>query len=261
MRMLSDSEKKFIDISAKILEQIKKNRPLIHIISNVVTIESLADVVLATGGIPIAAYSPLEVEEVVRRSDALLLNTGTPDRVRREAYKKAGVVAKIQGIPILLDPVGVGFTTFRSEIFREIMENALPTVLRMNWGEAKYVISDDRKSLKGVDSLIENGVEHEVVKYAKEKDLTVVVTGKKNIVTDGKNTFVTFLGNPLMKSVTGAGCMLDGVLAVFLTVKEFSVFERMAAGLTFYNFVSTQIDIRDPKQDLIYRIRTFKENV
>ena len=258
MKMLSDSEKKFIDISEKILDKVREKRPLIHAISNVVTIESLADVIHATGGIPIAAYSPLEVEEVVGKSDALLLNTGTPDRVRKEAYKKAGIVAKRMGIPILLDPVGVGFTAFRSEIFRDIMENALPSVIRMNWGEVKYVISNDRKGLKGVDSLIENGMENKVVKYAEEKGLTIVVTGKKNIVTDGKNTFVTFLGNPLMKSVTGAGCMLDGVLAVFLTVEGFSIFERMAAGLTLYNFVSTRIDPRNPKQDLIYKIRTFK---
>lgn len=257
MKMLNDSEKKFIDISKNILDIIRKRRPLIHVISNVVTLESLADVVLATGGIPIAAYSPEEVGEVVENSSALLLNTGTPDRERREAYIRAGTAAKSKGIPILLDPVGVGITKLRSKIFREIMEKTLPTVIRMNWGEAQYVINEDKGALKGVDSLIENGVEDDVVRYAKEKSIVLVVTGRKNIVTDGENTFVTFLGNPLMKSLTGAGCMLDGVLTTFLTVEEFSVFKRMAAGLTFYNFVSTKIDSSNIRQSLIHKIRIF----
>ncbi len=257
MKMLNDSEKKFIDISKEILKQIRKKRPLIHVISNVVTIESLADIILATGGVPIAAYSPEEVEEVVKKSNALLLNTGTPDEERKEAYLKAGIRAKIEGIPVLLDPVGVGFTSYRSKIFREIMEENLPTVVRMNWGEALYVIKNDKNALKGVDSLVESGMEEEVRKYAEEKGVVIIITGKKNIVTDGKTTFVTFIGNPLLRFFTGTGCMLDGVLTTFLAAEEFNVFERMVSGIVLYNYVSLGISPVNVKQDLIYRVRTF----
>ena len=258
MRMLNDLEKKFIDISKKILADLRETQPLIHVISNVVTLESVADVVLATGAVPVAAYAPEEVEEVTSRAQSLLLNTGTPTAERRRSYILAGRSAKTKGIPVILDPVGVGISRFRIEIIDEIMREVRPDVIRMNVGEASFLVKRDSSRLRGVDAIDDSLDENELKEFSANSGAVLVITGEENIVTDGKNFFKTNLGNPLMKYETGAGCMLDGVIASFLAHERFSIFERVSAALTLFNYLSMVSERSNLKRSLIHAIKRYE---
>ena len=258
MRMLSDSEKRFIDISKKILSELREKRPLIHVISNVVTLEPVADVILATGAIPVAAYAPEEVEEVTSRAQGLLLNTGTPTSERRSSYLIAGRAAKSKGIPIILDPVGVGLSKFRIEIVDEILTKVRPDVIRMNRGEASFLVRRDASHLKGVDAVGDDLTDDEIKDFARELGSVLVITGRENVVTNGEDFFKTDLGNPLLKYETGAGCMLDGVIASFLSVPNFSIFEKASAALTLFNYLSMGSDPSNLKRSLIHAIKSLE---
>ncbi len=258
MKMLKDSEKKFIDFSAKILEDLRKRNPLVHIISNIVTIESVADMVLATGALPIAAHAPEEVEEITSRADSLLLNTGTPDSQRFEAYLRAGTIAKNRRIPVIFDPVGAGISEFRAKITKTILKEIRPTIIRMNHGEAAFVVKSDKNSLKGVDSTAEAVDRSDLLGFAKENSVILIVTGKSNIVTDGELIFETDLGNPNLKKITGGGCMLDAVVASFAASNIGTIFERATSALVFYNYLSTKLNRDDIKRELIVMVKNFQ---
>ncbi len=261
MKMLKDSEKKYIDFSAKILRDLSARKPLVHIISNIVTIESVADMVLATGASPIAAHAPEEVAEITQQANSLLLNTGTPDTPRFEAYLKAGNAAREKGIPVIFDPVGVGISEFRSRISRTIITNVKPTIIRMNHGEAAFIVRSEKNSLKGVDSVGDPVDESELINFAKENSVILVVTGAINRVTNGRETFETKLGNPLLRKITGGGCMLDAVIASFVTSTLGTIFDRTIAALVFYNYLSMKLKEGDVKRQLITLVREYKEEL
>ncbi len=257
--MLKDLEKRYIDFSVRILEDLRSRSPLVHIISNAVTIESVADMVLATGALPIAAHAPEEVGEVTSRADSLLLNTGTPDSQRFESYLISGKVAKEKGIPVTFDPVGAGISRFREKITKTILDKVCPRIVRMNQGEAAFIVKSDKKSLRGVDSLEINMEKHDLERFARENRVILVVTGRTNIVTDGKNTFETLLGNPVMKRVTGGGCMLDAIIASFAASSIGSILDRTVSALVLYNYLSTKLSGKGIKEELISSVRNFPE--
>lgn len=199
--------------AASKLWDILHGRKIIQCITNVVTVNEVANVILAVGGSPIMAHHPMEVEEVQRAASGLLVNLGATDDY--EAMKIAYNTALEEGHPIVIDPVGVGGIKFRRDFMRELLEIGTPTCIRGNFGEIKAILRDET-TMSGLDS--DEASDQEVVQtLAAELGCIVIASGKKDIVTDGNQIIVLESGSPMQKSITGAGCMLSAVVCTMLT--------------------------------------------
>jgi hydroxyethylthiazole kinase len=205
---------------AELLNRIKESRPIIHHITNYVTMNDSANIVLAIGGSPIMANDAAEVEEVVTLSKALVLNIGTPNQNNFRSMLLAGKKAKELGIPIVLDPVGAGATTFRREICSKLLSDIKPTIIKGNLSEVMHLASLDGSSY-GVDSYlnIDNGNEI-VYKLAGKLNCIVAATGRTDIVSDGKVTYTINNGHEMLSKVTGTGCMISSLVGTFCSVTQ-----------------------------------------
>lgn len=207
----------------KFLESVKERKPLVHSITNYVTVNDVANVILASGAKPIMSSEPTDIEEVTSISNALNINMGTLTTDRAEAMIKAGKRAKELGIPVVLDPVGVGISAFRSETAQKILDEVGPTVVRGNITEIK-ALSLGSKNRSGVDAASgdEVGVDNIreicefVDEFAKNRDCIVVVTGETDIVSNGKTRYLISNGCAKMSEYTGSGCQLSGLIGAFL---------------------------------------------
>lgn len=200
--------------------QVRESKPLVHQITNFVTVNDCANATLAIGGSPVMTSSPREVEEMVKLADALVLNFGTIDDKALEAMEIAGKTANSLNIPVILDPVGVGATSYRTEQVAELLKKVTFQIIRGNASEIHRLMGGDIVT-RGVDSgelAISNA---ELARRAANKlHCVVVVSGAKDAVSDGKNTSIIDNGNPLLTSVTGTGCMATALIGTFSGVTD-----------------------------------------
>ncbi|WP_008824520.1 hydroxyethylthiazole kinase [Haloplasma contractile] len=207
---------KYDDIT-KLFNTIQEEKPLVHHITTYVTATDSANTVLAFGGSPVMADDPNEVEEMVSYANSLVLNIGTLSERRLEAMIKAGRKANELNIPVCLDPVGVGATSFRKEAVKRIIEEVKLTVLKGNMSEIKSIYGLDAKT-RGVDSTnhtIDGGVLI-ARKLALRLECVVAITGSVDVISDGKSVFCIHNGHVLLESVTGTGCMTSSLIGVCL---------------------------------------------
>ena len=206
--------------AAELLIRIKEYRPLIHHITNYVTMNDCANAVLAIGGSPIMAKDPSEVEEVAAMSRALVLNMGTPDNNNFRSMLLAGKKAKEMNIPVIFDPVGAGTTSFRREICCKLLSDIKPDVIRGNISEIMYLAGKDRYSC-GVDSNwdIDNAVGI-VQGLAKGLNCVVAATGREDLVSDGSTAYIINNGHEMLSKITGAGCMTSSIVGTFCSMTE-----------------------------------------
>jgi hydroxyethylthiazole kinase len=202
------------------LENIRKQRPLIHTITNPVVMNFSANALLATGASPVMAYSPEEVEEMVAHAAALVLNLGTPTADTKIAMLKAGKKAQALGLPILLDPVGCGATQFRTQIAAQIIEDVHISVIRGNPSEI-LSLNDSHAKPKGVYTVhsVEDA-EASGKQFAETRGMTVAMTGTVDVITDGARVARVANGHPLMGYVTGVGCTASAIIGAFLSVDD-----------------------------------------
>ncbi|WP_445491007.1 hydroxyethylthiazole kinase [Niallia sp. 03133] len=216
-----------------ILSRVREKQPLIHNITNVVVTNFTANGLLALGASPVMAYAKEEVAEMATIADALVLNIGTLTAENVENMIIAGKAANLANTPVILDPVGAGATSYRTESVRKIMKEVKIALLRGNIAEVANV-AGIKAVIKGVDAV---GVKEDPISIAvaasQAIDAPVVITGQKDIVTDGKSTFLISNGHPLLTKVTGAGCLLSSVIAAFIAVEE-NIIAACAAGLVTY---------------------------
>ncbi|GAA0473550.1 hydroxyethylthiazole kinase [Alkalibacterium sp. m-11] len=199
---------------------IKDQNPLVHTITNQVVANDVANVLLAIGASPIMAIAKEEVEEVTGMAEALVINMGTLTSDSLESMILAGRQANAQGKPVILDPVGVGATTFRKQSAQKLFENVDMTVIRGNASEIASLVGVSWQS-KGVDSKDEATSPVDVaVSLAKKRHCIVAVSGKTDIVTDGTRVFAVSNGDQLMAKITGSGCMMSGIIGAFLGVVD-----------------------------------------
>jgi hydroxyethylthiazole kinase len=207
-----------IQTFANLIEEIRDTRPLIHHITNSVSINDCANVTLAIGAAPVMAEALEEVEEMVSRADALALNIGTLSRSQVDAMLKAGRAANTCDIPIVLDPVGAGATSFRTESARLLMDRLDIAVLKGNVGEIG-VLAGAGGRVRGVDSHGLDGDPLLVAQgYAAHAGVTVVVSGAHDVVTDGSRTVVVDNGHAMMGALSGTGCMATSLTAAFAAI-------------------------------------------
>ncbi|WP_077213131.1 hydroxyethylthiazole kinase [Bacillus dakarensis] len=216
-----------------LLMRVRESSPLIHNITNIVVANFSANGLLAIGASPVMASAPEEVADMAKVADALVLNMGTLNSDDLEAMVIAGKSANEHGVPVVLDPVGVGATPYRTQTSRRILNEIKVNVIRGNAAEIANLIGE-KWEIKGVDAGSGDGDAVEIAKLAAKKlNAVVVVTGKDDIITDGSTTYLVHNGHPILTKVTGTGCLLSTVVGAFAAVEE-NKLDAAVAALSFY---------------------------
>lgn len=221
------------------MERVRGSRPLVHHITNYVTVNDCANICICAGGSPVMTDGE-DVADMVSISSATVINIGTLNARTVASMETAARAAAGKGIPIILDPVGAGATPYRTETARSLMSMS-PAVIKGNAGEIG-VLSGTGGDVKGVDSAGSGDVREAVEALAKATGAIVVATGAVDYVSDGERTLRLENGSPLLESVSGTGCMLSSVvgcyvgacgkdiLAVASAITAFNVAAEIAAG-------------------------------
>lgn len=206
------------------IKDVRDTHPLVHCITNYVTVNDVANSILAIGGSPIMADALEEVEAVVSKSKALVLNIGTLNENTVKAMILAGKTANAKNIPVILDPVGAGFTPYRTEAAKKILDEVGVGIIRGNLSEiaslagiksankgvdASDSITDIKNSAAGIDQVA-------IAKNLAQKYSTVIaITGQTDIISNGNCCYKIRNGHPMLSKVTGTGCMATGLIAAF----------------------------------------------
>jgi len=220
--MTEDSAARLMNgaIPADLLAAVREQRPLVHHITNSVTINDCANITICAGAAPVMAEAPEEVAAMVAAAGALILNIGTLSRGQVDAMLLAGRRANELGVPVILDPVGAGATEFRTATVRRLLDALEVAVLKGNAGEIG-VLAGTGGSVRGVDS---GGVTGDPVETAREcarlTGTVVSMTGAVDVVTDGGRVYLIRNGNPMMDRLSGTGCMAASVTAAFAAVAD-----------------------------------------
>ena len=207
---------------SRILSEIRRTKPLIHCITNYVTANDCANMLLASGAKPIMADAPQESAEITASAAALYLNLGTLSADRLTAMLASGKAANTAGIPVVLDPVGAGASAFRRDAVLRILREIRLTVIRGNRSEIAF-FADHHTHNIGVDAS-ETDAQTDIVKQAKmlakKTGAVIAVSGETDLVTDGCRTAYIRSGAPIMKQITGAGCMMSALIAAYCTADD-----------------------------------------
>jgi hydroxyethylthiazole kinase len=199
---------------------IRERKPLVHNITNYVVMNETANAILALGALPVMAHAKEEVREMVGFAGALVLNIGTLSEDWIEAMLLAGAEANARGIPVVLDPVGVGATKYRTETAKRILDTLDVAVLRGNAGEVATLVGVEAE-VRGVES-VGGGGDPAALAQEAARTLGVVasVTGAVDHVSDGERSAAVSNGHPLLASITGTGCMSTAMTGSFLAGKD-----------------------------------------
>lgn len=222
----------------KHLDALRANGALIHNITNYVTVNDCANILIACGGAPIMADDKDEVEEITSICGGLNINIGTLNERTIPAMLLAGKKAGELGHPILLDPVGAGASSLRTETAKRIIREVRPTVIRGNISEIK-ALATGQGGAKGVDADVADRVTDENLdaaiafakSFAASTGAVVVITGAIDIAADESRAFVIRNGCPLMSQITGSGCMLSAMTAAYITANPENTLEAAAASV------------------------------
>ena len=201
------------------LRRLRETRPLVHQITNYVVMNETANATLAIGALPVMAHAPEEVEEMVGLAGALVLNIGTLSSSWIDAMLLAGRAANVAGVPVVLDPVGVGATRYRTDTAKRILDEVDVAVLRGNAGEIATLAGVDAE-VRGVESIGAAGPAAEVARGAASTlGVVAAVTGSVDHVSNGSRVVAVENGHPLLASITGTGCMSTAITGAFLAVR------------------------------------------
>ena len=222
---------------AELLERIRRQKPLLHHITNFVVMNDTANLTLALGALPVMAHAREEVAEMVGMAGALVLNPGTLTPEWVDSMLIAGRRANELGIPIVLDPVGAGATRLRTESNLRLLDELEVAVLRGNPGEMG-TLAGFGGEVRGVESIKEAEDPLRIARtLAQRYGLTAAVTGKRDIVSDGKRAMAVDNGHIMLKTITGTGCMATTAIAAFAAVEEDRLLAA-AAGLACFGLAA-----------------------
>jgi len=204
----------------KLLKKIRDTKPLVHHITNWVTIYDCANMTRAFGALPVMAHAKEESGDMAKIASALVLNIGTLTPELVESMKVAAKSANEKGIPVILDAVGVGATKLRDDKAFELLDEVTINVIKGNSSEIAKLAGED-VTTKGVEATeVKANLIDVAKKLAKERHATVVITGAEDIVSDGKSTYLVKNGHAMMGSVVGTGCMAASILGSFCAVEQ-----------------------------------------
>ncbi|MDO4698489.1 MAG: hydroxyethylthiazole kinase [Pasteurellaceae bacterium] len=222
-------------MNIKFLPKIRTQNPLIHNITNIVAANFSANGLLAIGASPIMSASIEEMVEVPTLSQALVINIGTLVGKEVDAMILAGQTANQLGIPVVLDPVGVGATTFRKQTVATLLSKIQFTAIRGNAGELAH-LADVAWHAKGVDAGSGSGDLSEVAHtVARKYHCIAVISGETDYISDGNRLAKLQNGTALFPKITASGCLLSAICGAFLAVaKPDEYFDALVEGCSAY---------------------------
>ena len=221
-----------IDQAGLLADTLRQRCPVIHCITNSVTINDCANAALAIGASPIMAEAPEEAAEVTAHAQALVLNIGQPSPRKLDAMLRSGEQAGRMGIPVVLDPVGVGVSSLRTTAVRQILERVHIAVLRCNHAEAAciYGMHPDTRGVDSDRSLSQEDSESLARGLAARYRCAVALTGATDLVASPSHLCKLEGGHPMLSRVTGMGCVSTVLCACYAAVTDDSLLAA-AAGL------------------------------
>jgi hydroxyethylthiazole kinase len=210
----------FMTLFGSILTDIREKTPLVHHMTNYVTVNDCANITLCIGASPVMAHAEEEVGEMVALAGALVLNIGTLDTLQIDRMFIAAKAAEKYGIPIILDPVGAGATSLRTKTAQRMIQELSISVLKGNAGEIG-TLAGKQAQVRGVDSGGVNGDPTEITcGLAERLSCTVVMSGPIDIISDGSRTLLCENGHPYMGRISGTGCMAASVIGSCAAVTQ-----------------------------------------
>lgn len=220
------------------LEQVRKTAPLIHNITNYVTVNDCANILLACGAAPIMADAPEEAEEITALCQGLVLNLGTLNARTIPSMELAGKKANLLGHPVVLDPVGAGASSLRTQTALLLLSSVKCTLIRGNFSEIKTLALGSGNT-RGVDASAEdtitkNSLDDAVAlakTFAAQTGAVIAITGAIDIVADAGRAYCIYNGVPEMGHVTGTGCQLSAMAAAYLAANPDVQTEAAAAAV------------------------------
>lgn len=220
-------------IASVCLGRVRTEKPLVHHLTNWVTIYDCANIVKVFGASPVMAHAKEEVADMAGIANALVLNIGTLTSDFVQAMILAGKSANRKGIPVVLDVCGAGATKFRDDKCAEILDCVRVNIIKGNSSEIASV-AGERVSTKGVDaSEVDRDLKEIARDLAKKRNCTAVITGKEDIVADCTRSVLVKNGHPMMANIVGTGCMATSVIGTFAAVEK-DLVAASIAGLVCY---------------------------
>jgi len=208
----------------ELLNTVRNTTPLIHNITNYVTVNDCANILLACGAAPIMADDMGEAEEITSICGGLNINIGTLNRNTIPSMFAAGKRANALGHPVVLDPVGAGASALRTQTAHQLLDEVRFTVIRGNISEIKTLASGVGTT-RGVDADVADAVTEETLDgavafakaFAQKIGSVIAITGAIDIVANGARAFCIRNGHPMMSGITGTGCQLSAMTAAYVT--------------------------------------------
>lgn len=238
------------------LENVRKNCPLVHNITNYVTVNDCANIILACGASPIMADDENEVEEITTICGGLNINIGTLNKRTIASMLKAGKKANELNHPVVLDPVGAGASALRTETATKLLEEVKFSVIRGNISETK-TLALGSGTTKGVDADVADKVTEEnldeIIAFAKafaaKTGAVIAITGAIDIVADADKAYCIRNGHPMMSSITGTGCQLSAMTTAFVTANQDNPLEAAAAAVSAMGYAGEVAHTRLSEMD------------
>lgn len=220
------------------IEKVRQKTPLVHNITNYVTVNDVANVILACGGSPIMADDISEVSEITSICGGLNINIGTLNERTINSMFVAGEKSNQLGHITVLDPVGVGASMLRTNTANELVRKIKFDVIRGNISEIKTLALGSGNT-RGVDASVSDTVTRENLDsmisfakdFAKRQDCIVAITGAIDLVADSEKCYVIYNGRPEMSKITGTGCQLSGMITAFVIANSDNKLEAVASAI------------------------------
>ena len=217
------------------ITHLHQTKPLVHHITNYVTVNDCANITLGIGASPVMADAIEEAADIASIADALVLNIGTLNSRTVAAMVAAGKAANAKGIPVVLDPVGVGASAFRNRTTADIIDQVKIAVLRGNISEIKF-IAGLASVTKGVDAseadMADTDNAGDIATLLAEKlNCTVVISGAVDIIANGNSVMYVKNGHPMLGNLTGTGCMCSSLIGAFCGAMPHEIFLSAVAAM------------------------------
>jgi hydroxyethylthiazole kinase len=211
---MTDADPLRVDVSTAI-ETVTAANPLVNAVTNAVTVNDVAQVILHWGGLPVMSDDEREVADMVAGAEACLLNMGTVSETGEATMLTAGDAANEVGVPVVVDPVGVGATPTRSRVAERLVTELDVAILKGNYGEVTALVGEDAE-VRGVESVgAYADIAETAVVCAREYDTVVVASGDPDVVATPAAAYELHVGDAMMGESVGTGCMLGASVAAF----------------------------------------------
>ncbi len=219
-------------------QNVQDTTPLIHNITNYVTVNDCANILLACGGSPIMADAINEVEDITSICDGLNINIGTLNERTIASMFRAGKKANALQHPVLLDPVGAGASDLRTSTALQLLEEIKFAVIRGNISEIKTLVQGSNTT-QGVDANVADQVSEATLgptiafakEFSKKTGAIIAITGAIDIVANAEKAYVIRNGHQNMSKITGTGCMLSAMTSAYIAANRGEELEATAAAV------------------------------